>query len=443
MRDIVLTLIFLGIVPYALRHTWIGVLLWTWFSLMNPHRMTYGFASGAPFALVAALIVLVSTVVDRRNLRLPADATVALLVMFVGWMCLTTFNAIDFERSANDLITTLKVQLMILITIMALRQRRQIEAFVWVVVCSVGFFGVKGGAFTIISGGSARVWGPQDSYLYENNALGLALTMIIPLMNYLRLVSPRPWVRRALMAAMLLCAASVLGSQSRGALLAIAAMTVVLWTRSQRKVVGGVVLVGLFAGLVAFMPASWEARMSTIGTYQEDGSAMSRINAWHTAVNIANDRVTGGGYAIKSPQVFQRYSPKPEWVFTAHSIYFQALGEQGWIGLLLFLGIGATAFWTSFRIRRKALERPETLWVYDLAGMVQVSMVGFAVGGSFLSLAYLDLAYNIMLVLIVCKCWMREERWKSEPIGLFGAGAPVGRLPRQPHPVSIAGGPRA
>ena len=229
---------------------------------------------------------------------------------------------------------------------------------------------------------------------------------------------------------MLLCAASVLGTQSRGALLAIAAMTLVLWSRSNRKLMGGIGLIVLAIGLVAFMPKSWDDRMSTIRTYQEDDSAMSRLNSWEMAINLANDRITGGGFYVETVAVFQRYAPNPEWIYTAHSIYFQALGEQGWIGLFLFLAVGAATFMATVQIRRQSRHRSETLWAYELAGMIQVSMVGFAVGGAFLSLTYLDLAYNVAVIAVACKWWLKAEGWKAEPLGLFRAGAPVGRLPK-------------
>ena len=158
---------------------------------------------------------------------------------------------------------------------------------------------------------------------------------------------------------------------------------------------------------------------------------MGRINAWHMAIKIANDRITGGGFLVERPEVFQQYAERTDQVLTAHSIYFQALGEQGWIGLILFLAIGATAFWTTMSIRRQAKQRPDTLWAYELAGMLQVSMVGYAVGGAFLSLTYLDLAYNLVVIVIATKYWLRDERWKIEPVGLFGSSAPIGRLPKQ------------
>lgn len=433
MRDIALTLVFIGILPFAIRKTWLAVLLWTWMSIMNPHKLTWGFAYSAPFAMVAAIAAFISLFVDRKSLRMPKDFTVVALALFVLWMCLTSFNAIHYERSIDELITVLKIQVMTFIAFAAIHGRKQIEAFIWVVVVSVGFYGFKGGLFTIATGGSGRVWGPPETYINGNNEVGLALTMIIPLMNYLRVVSPNKWVRRGLLVTMGLSAAAVLGTQSRGALLAIAAMSLVLWSRSSKKVVGGMVLLAAAVGLVAFMPKSWEDRMSTIKTYEQDGSAMSRINAWDMAINIANDRVTGGGFLVETRQVYDRYAQTSEWgIFTAHSIYFQAIGEQGWPGFALFLAVGVGAFLATLQVRRKSKRQPESLWAFELAGMVQVSMIGYAVGGAFLSLTYLDLAYNIAVIIVACKFWLMAEGWKTEPVGLFNSGAPIGRLPKTP-----------
>jgi probable O-glycosylation ligase (exosortase A-associated) len=181
------------------------------------------------------------------------------------------------------------------------------------------------------------------------------------------------------------------------------------------------VIVAAAISLLAFMPASWEARMQTIGNYQQDSSAMGRITAWELAFRVANDRITGAGFVIEKADIYARYGMDSSWVLTAHSIYFQALGEQGWIGLALFLSMGALSFLYASQMRKVALQRPETEWVHDLAGMVQVSMVGYAVGGAFLSLTYLDLPYNLMVIMLACKYWLRDERWKTETTGAFGA----------------------
>jgi probable O-glycosylation ligase (exosortase A-associated) len=425
MRDLILTAMITALTAMALRHTWIGALLWTWLSLMNPHRLTWGFAYALPFAQVAAVAAFISMLWNRHVLRLPADALVFLLMAFSLWMCVSTVFALMPEPSADLLIRALKIQVMTLVCIAAIRERKHIELFVWVNVLSVGFYGFKGGLFALATGGSYRVWGPEGSFIQDNNALGLALVMIIPLGYYLWQQARRHWLRWGLGLFLLMNAVAVLSTQSRGALLGIAAMSLVLWTHMRRKAWGAVALAAASLALLAFMPDSWSERMRTIGDYEQDTSAMARINAWQTALNIANDRITGAGFSVAHPSIFQSYSPRPDWVFTAHSIYFQPLGELGWIGLALFLSIGAFGFWNAGRIRRQALQREDTRWVHDLAGMIQVSMVGYAVGGAFLSLSYWDLPYNFIVMLLAMKYWLAEERWKDEPARPLGAAAPM------------------
>ncbi len=421
MRDIALVGFFAWAIVQAFKNTWSGALLWTWLSTMNPHRLAYGFAVNLPFAATTAGVTLLSIIWNRHKVRLPADPAVFALVLFLLWTCVTTVFAFYPEQSSNDLVVTLKIQVMTLVCIAALRERKHIEYFIWVIVVSIGFYGVKGGIFAIASGGTSRVWGPASSFIEGNNELGLAIVMTIPLMNYLRIVSVRPWVRLGLLVAMLLSSTAALATQSRGAFLAISAMGLVLWWRSKQKVLGAFVILAAAISLLAFMPASWDERMQTIGSYQQDASAMGRITAWELAYKVANDRITGAGFLIERADIYARYGQDTNLVLTAHSIYFQALGEQGWIGLALFLSMGALSFWYASQMRRQALARPETMWLRDLAGMVQVSMVGYAVGGAFLSLTYLDLPYNIMVVLLACKYWLREERWKTETTGAFGS----------------------
>ena len=259
------------------------------------------------------------------------------------------------------------------------------------------------------------------------------MVMTVPLLNYLRMVSINRWVRYGLLVLMLLTAVAALGTQSRGAFLAIAAMAVVLWVRSRRKLLGGVFIVLVAAGMLAMMSESWEARMRTIQNYEQDSSAMGRINAWTMAFNLANSRFTGGGFEVITPELFARFAPVPHDLHAAHSIFFQILGEHGYVGLALFVSIGAFGFLTASRIRKQALQRPETLWAHDLAGMIQVSMVGYAVGGAFLSLAYYDLPYNVMVMLVACRFWLLERRWETEKTGAFNSAEPVDRLaPRVP-----------
>jgi probable O-glycosylation ligase (exosortase A-associated) len=425
MRDWVLLAVFVSALPFAVRHTWAGVLLWNWISLMNPHRLAWGFAYFAPFAAVAAGAAILSLVFTKDKLKMPRDAPVVVLFMLVLWMCVTTGIAINPATSWEGLWKVLKIQLMVFVAMAALHSRKHIELFVWVNVLSIGFYGFKGGIFTIQTGGSGRVWGPAGGFIEGNNELAVALVMIIPLMHYLRAVSTRPFIRLGLLALMFMSAIAALGTQSRGALLAIIAMALVYWLRLKKKVVAGITIAAAAAGLVAFMPSSWEERMSSIQTYEEDGSAMGRLVAWRMTINLANDRPWGGGFDIYTREIYDKYMPESALPQAAHSIYFSMLGEHGYIGLILFVLLFALSFRLAGRMRKTALlHGPETAWVHLLASMCQVSIAGFAVGGAFLSLAYYDFAYNIVVMLVVANRWMAERGWVHELNGPFGSAAP-------------------
>jgi len=428
MRDIFLLGIILGALPFALRHTWIGVLLWTWISIMNPHRLAWGFAYNAPWAAVVAGVTVLSLLITRDKLSMPWDPPVKVLFAFVIWMCVTTVFAFYPLLSWDLLNRVLKIQLMTAIAFAALRERKHIELFIWVNALSIGFYGFKGGIFTIATGGASTVWGPPGGFIQGNNQIALALAMTIPLMNYLRIVAARRLIRLGLLALMVLSAVAAIGTQSRGAFLAMFAMGLVLWARSSRKFAAGVTVAIVAVGIIAFMPGSWEQRMSTIQTYEQDRSAMGRINAWWMTFNLANSRFTGGGFESYTPEIFQKYAPNPPDLHVAHSIYFSVLGEHGYVGLILFLLVWWLAFRTAGKIRKEALVREETQWTFYLAGMCQVSMVGYAVGGAFLSLAYFDLPYNILVILVVTLRWLREKRWETETQGVFGAMTPKSQV---------------
>lgn len=429
MRDIFVLGVFMGALPFALRHTWIGVLLWTWVSMMNPHKLAFGFAHDAPFAAVAAGATLLSMFFSRDKLSLPSNPVVKLLTAFVIWMCITTAFAFFPALSWDQLSKVLKIQLMTVVALIALKERKHIELFIWVNVLSIGFYGFKGGFFTIKNGGGGRVAGPPGGFIEGNNELAVALVMVIPLMNFLRLNSARRWVRHGLLVLMLLSAVAALGTQSRGALLAVSAMALMFWFRSARKVVTGV-FVGVAAiALIAFMPSTWESRMSTIDNFQNDSSAMGRIEAWKMTVNLANRQFFGGGFEIYRPDIYAIFAPESLQQQGAHSIYFSVLGEHGYLGLLLFLGIWVLAFRVANQIRREATQRKETQWLHNLASMCQVGLVGYLVGGAFLSLAYFDLPYNILVVLVVSLNWLHERRWKTEPDFTFAATRLSSRVP--------------
>jgi probable O-glycosylation ligase (exosortase A-associated) len=415
MRDITIVLLFAAAAVAGLRRPYYAALIWVWFGLMNPHRLAYGFAYSLPFAQVAVVVIVVSAMFHARDIKWPRGAPILLLIALIVWMGLTTFNAILPEAAWDKYVEVLKALGLTIVVACLIHTREHIIGLVWTVVASLAFFGTKGGIFTIATGGAYRVWGPTSSVVEGNNELAVALIVTIPLMYFLTshareardfyLVSwiSERWLKRGLVVSMVLCAASALGSQSRGALLGILAMGAMLWWRSRSKLRLALVFFLAVAVAIPMLPDSWFERMETIQTYQEDESAMGRINAWEMAVNIANDRVLGAGFPTANNTVFGRYSPRsgPEWILVAHSIYFQILGEHGYIGLGLYLAFWISTYWMAGRLVRLGRQRDDLAWAATLGNMCKVSMVGFAAGAAFLSLAYWDMPFYIMVMVVV------------------------------------------
>ena len=48
-------------------------------------------------------------------------------------------------------------------------------------------------------------------------------------------------------------------------------------------------------------------------------------------------------------------------------------------------------------------------WASRVAQLTQVSLIGYAVGGLFLGLAYFDLPYHLMAIMILTKEYVRRE----------------------------------
>jgi probable O-glycosylation ligase (exosortase A-associated) len=404
MRDLVIALIVFGAVPFVLARPIVGAYLWAWVSYMNPHRLSFGWAYHFPFAAIVAGSMLIGTLFTRDRQRIPWNGTTLIWGAFILWMNLTTLFALVPEDAWKQWDRVMKIQLMTLITLMVVTTRERLQSLIWVIALSIGYFAVRNGFSAIVTQGQYIAWGPADSYIYDNNHLALAVVMVIPLWWYLRLTTQHAWVRNACLAVVMLSVVAVLTSYSRGAFLAIIAMTAALIMRSRAKFILGVVSVVLLIGALLFMPAEYYERIETIKDYQQDTSAMGRINAWTFAWNLALDRpFLGGGFDTFDPELFKQYAPNPLDFHDAHSIYFEVLGEQGFVGLALYVALFLAAFRGAGQLRQRCRDRNELRWANDLGSMLQVCIVGYAVGGAFLSLAYFDLPYHLVAIIVIAR----------------------------------------
>ncbi|MBV9266524.1 MAG: putative O-glycosylation ligase, exosortase A system-associated [Acidobacteriaceae bacterium] len=416
MRDyIVFAVTGIGLL-YTLRRPWIGVLLYAWFAYMSPHRLCYWRAYNFPFTLAVVLVLLVSLLFSRERKWPPLTRNSVLLLLFAVWMTVTSFTALNPEAAWVQWREVMKILFMVLVILTLMQTKERLHSFVWVVVASLGYYGVRGtvGALT---GGGSRVQGPDGTFIADNNDLALALVTVIPLVVYALGLTRNKLLRLTLIGLIGCLGIAVMGTYSRAGMLALIAIAVMLCWKSKHRVRTGLLATGLLALVYFIAPPDWFARMNTIGSYQQDASAMGRINAWHFAVNLTHERpITGGGFEAFTPELFEKYAPDPDNFHAAHSIYFKILGEHGYVGLFLFFSLWVSAWWTGDRVRKAARRIEGCEWAEQLAGIAQVALVGYAVGGAFNNLSYFDLPYHLMAIIAGCKIAVDHHRAAEDPI---------------------------
>lgn len=422
MRGFVLLLGVAGGLGTTLAYPYVGVLLWSWFTLQQPHEQAYGFVQTAPLNLIIAVVTLIAWILSRERKTPPSAFIFWMLVIFFVWMTLNSIFAYDPAQSWPIWDLTWKTLLLGAVIAVTATSRTRLYTLTWIIVISLFYYGVKGGVFTILTGGHFRVGGPAASIIGDNNQLAVALLMTLPFANYLRSQIADRRIAGLLLAGILLTVISIIGSYSRGALIGLTALGLLAILRVRNRFAYLAVACFVIAFIVQFMPESFFHRMDTISTATQDTSFEGRLYAWQVAFLYASQHFPfGAGFSgLQLGVIFHQYFPDQP-PRAAHSIYFEVLGDQGFIGLGIYLIVLSAAFLECSRIISVTRGVPEQQWAHDLAIAIQASLFVFCVAGSALSMAYYDLfVIDVAMLLslreiILLKGKPKRTTWKPSP----------------------------
>jgi len=426
MRDLFLVAVVAISLGFTLRYPFVGVLIWEWFSLMAPHQEAFGFARSLPLNLIVAGSAVLSWVISDEPKKIPRNSLTVLFLVFLVWMTFNSFFAFNTTWSWTFWDRTWRIFALGFLIAATATNRVRIDAIIWVAAISLMYYGVKGGIFTVMTGGVYRVYGPDATIISDNNQLALAVLMAMPLIEYLRSTTTSKPLALLLVACMVSCAIAVLGSYSRGAYVAMAAIAVYFLLHARQRMMYLLISAVVIYFALHFMPQSFFDRIDTLHSVDTDSSFQGRWTAWQVAIRYATDHFPFGAgfYGPQLHQIFNHYFPDQE-AHAAHSIYFQVLGEHGFIGLGFYLAIVLTTFKYCWSITRRT-KRMKDIWQHRLARMIQTSLLAFFVGGAALSMAYYDLFVILALllpqiaVLLPAKA-VAGPKWKAEakPAGGF------------------------
>ncbi len=423
MRDLIVFGVIFGLLPVCIMRPYVGVLLYSWIGYMNPHRMGWGGAFDYPFAKLVAIVTLcgflLSLAMRRERLSLGLERETLLLVLLWVLFLATTFSAIRPDLAWPELLEISKILLMTFLTIALITDAKRLRLLILVIALSIGFYGAKGGVFALASGGQYMVYGPPRSFIGDNTSLGVALTMVLPVLFFQARVETERRIKLLLQMVFALSLLGTLFTYSRGAFLGLLVVVVCIFLRLSTKFKVAVLLVAMIAAPAALtmLPQKWINRVETLRTYQQDGSANARLVAWETAWRLAKDRpLTGGGFQIiDDVAVAKRYNPEfHAKTVGVHSVYFEVMAENGLVTFGVFAALMLSCLWTLRSIRRSLQPlgpHPFVQYTY----MLQASILAYGISGMFLEFASFDLYYHLVAIVIALKVLARQEVARLEP----------------------------
>lgn len=415
MRDYVFLAIFYASLPVCFLRPYMGILVWTWISLMHPHRFMWDERNLQPALLVAAA-TLAGCFFMRDGKKPPFGREVVLLCLLYSVFTLSTIFALvpDFAWERWRYVS--KFFLMSLALLVLSQGRQRLQLYLLVVCLSIGYYGVRGG-LQGLRGDFSMVWGPEYSAITDNNTLALAELMILPLLLAFAKEARHLGLKWALYSLGLLNGISIILSYSRAAFLGLLGLGVLLWLRSERKLLATALLLLSLVGARMSIPAEWYERISTIGSYREDPSAFSRVRGAFAAWNVAIERPwLGGGFGVHFDDLYTQHFP-PVWCsvhqtlvyYEIHISPLQILADHGFIGLALFLGLVVSCFRTLRTLRLHGDELAQASWIRRYATGLEGSLTVYLISGAFHPVAYFELFYDMVSAVILLKAAAADE----------------------------------
>jgi O-antigen ligase len=360
----------------------------------------FGALEAIHLAAIAATLAIVLYVIDRGKERQASAvplSTVRIVGLLIFWMFLSVPLALHAGNSADLVFNNfLKTAVMSFLVAASVRSARDVERLALVYL--VGAVVYTGVVITRFDLGSGDAWRLGHLYYYDANDFATLTVTAMPLALHF-LITRRGIARLLAAAGLVLLTLGFVRSGSRGGFIALAVVAIFVVFRFSTVPLRWRLFATALVAVVLISTASEQywAQMSTITSdadynhTEENG----RLQIWRRGIGyMADNPVLGlgpGNFEIAEGTLSalaarQQFGIGVRWN-APHNSYVQIGAELGFPGLALYLAVIASAF--------AALRRSG-----DLAPALTASLLGFAVGSFFLSLAYSDMLYTLVALAV-------------------------------------------
>jgi probable O-glycosylation ligase (exosortase A-associated) len=425
IRSLFLVVLYVGFLVLGTAAPFVLTLGYAWVDTFRPQAVAMIILNQMPDALIMGIAAIVGyVVVDRRSPPRITLAT-ALTVLMALWVTVTLIWAVAPDAAWSKWNWAFKTVIFAAFIPFTIRSRVQIEAFAQIYVFSLAANFIPFGIKTMISGGGyGHNLGLQggNSNLSEGGLLSTICLMSIPLALHLarhtQLLPRSRLVTLGYTGLAGLALVTALGTFERSALIGLLVMGAYMFTRSRHKLLFGLCLAAIAVVLAYTMSAGYESRIATIADPTQESSALTRLLVWKWTFDYALTHPFGGGFMA---YLIDRIDyPGGQVVFgrAFHSSYFEVLGEQGWVGLALFLGAALTSFFGLRRLARRTRDIPGLAWCADMSEALQCGLAVFMTSGAFVGIAFQPTFWYFIAMSVSLREYVRRvEQAQKVPKG--------------------------
>ena len=407
IRDIIVVTTVFTALPYCFTRPFFGLLVFSWLAYMRPQDICWSFAKSLHFSMPVALLMFSGFFFFEKRPFTRSFRSGKWILALGLWVSMSMFlNLTHPGVQMPKWLDLIKVFVIAFFTAGMVDDKKRLDLLIWTIALSLGFYGIKGGLFGILTGG--RILQGPGGMMKDNNDFCLAMNMNLPILYYLAYTVKQRRVRQFLFAACALTIVAIIITTSRGGFLTMAGVIGLFILKSNKKFIG---ISSCFAAVILFiifMPADVRERLATLGNVREDGSASGRLHAWNVAYNMFKAKpVLGVGFQAFTFN-FRKYDPTPQelWqegkkersVRVAHNSYLQVLAESGAPALIFFLAMLISSVLLMRRLRRINKARDGPLWITNYTHLIEVSLAAFCAGAMFLNRSHFDLLYHLIAI---------------------------------------------
>jgi putative inorganic carbon (HCO3(-)) transporter len=381
-----------------------GLLFYIWNAYFRPEAWLWSDSlQGIPLSSLIGAYVILSSIFFSRKFFI--NGKICILIIFLLHTLISTLFSQYYEYSWPFWLEFFKIITICYMMFILVDDFEKFRLLLLTIVLSLSFEGAKQGWIHLLTSPGWPNFNPLP-FLGDNNGVAVGMLMLVPTITLLSQTTQQVYMR--LFYGLLLIGVLYRGlsTYSRGGFIACALMALSLWLYASKKLQILLVILPV-AALIGFsLPQPFWDRMQTITSYEEDedASALGRLHYWEVALAMAQGNpILGVGFNAFN-EAYNAYDFSHGQFGrnrSVHSSIFGVISELGYIGFSLYVLLIALALRSCYKVMILTSNHTDYYDFNRSAKSLQVSLLVFLAGGSFLAFQYFEMIWHYITLCFI------------------------------------------